>query len=589
MTDLVEGTVSHEHKFDGCMYGLKSQFQDTPKPIKKPWKIVTWGVSFPKLRRKCDRRHEHAECAGRETRATQTYTKWIAKIIMRGIHEHVIKNSPFINIKVKKQWKTIAVDDQWKIDMSRDSENVRSHPIKPVTRTACAIRELDAADCLHERSLLHWYFSRSTSSSSHCDWFLVFIGRLHSGFNNNIAFCGLRPIALLELFESLSTCHFAKETELTAIKMADGAELKDLGRFSNKRIVIAQNILRDLAEGKITARPPPPFRDTRYPAKGALISDDDAHAWIRFGMPPVIVYSAQFANSRFSSEATGASLELAFKILQISQKSEKEASGWNFISKGAKYVKVFASRCSFEEDHIDRLMDNEIFSRLDELWIVLTKGHFPEPFDDRRSAAETELKIAALKQRRRGTPSFSTGPSASSMLAVTRTTEYFVVMDELTKVNPKSPSDNDSYFIKMKQMVDNMMRLLGFSLRYHNKHHPTDEIIIQNVMEDVINFETEQPKGRSAAQNYLLCLLALGTTMERHKTSARGDRNLAKVSAWTDIQTKIVEIFDIPLGILMSHGYNVTIADEGTRYSEKEKRHSCHSQMKDFVTTLTET
>ena len=43
MTDLVEGTVSHEHKFDGCMYGLKSQFQETPKPIKKPWKIVTWG------------------------------------------------------------------------------------------------------------------------------------------------------------------------------------------------------------------------------------------------------------------------------------------------------------------------------------------------------------------------------------------------------------------------------------------------------------------------------------------------------------------------------------------------------------------
>ena len=96
MTDLVEGTVSHEHKFDGCMYGLKSQFQETPKPIKKPWKIVTWGVSFPKLRRRCDRRHDHAECAGRETRITQVYTKWIAKIIMNGINEHVIKNSPFV-------------------------------------------------------------------------------------------------------------------------------------------------------------------------------------------------------------------------------------------------------------------------------------------------------------------------------------------------------------------------------------------------------------------------------------------------------------------------------------------------------------
>ena len=114
MTDLVEGTVSHEHKFDGCMYGLKSQFQETPKPIKKPWKIVTWGVSFPKLRRRCDRRHDHAECAGRETRITQVYTKWIAKIIMNGINEHVIKNSPFVNVKVMKRWKTLAIDDHLK-------------------------------------------------------------------------------------------------------------------------------------------------------------------------------------------------------------------------------------------------------------------------------------------------------------------------------------------------------------------------------------------------------------------------------------------------------------------------------------------
>ena len=591
MTDLVEGTISHEHKFDGCMYGLKSQFQETPKPIKKPWKIVAWGVSFPKLRRKCDRRHDHAECAGRETRATQVYTKWIAKIIMRGINEHVIKNSPFINIKVKKQWKTLAVDDQWKIDMSRDSENVRSHPIKPVTKTACAIRELDAADCLPERSLLHWYFSRSTSSSSRCDWFLTFLWRLHSGFNENLVSRGLRPVLLLELFESLSPCHFARGIELTADTMADGAELKTLGQFSNRRIVIAQTILRDLAAGNITAQPPPPFRDTRYAGSRVLLNDDDANAWIRFGMPPVIVYSARFANSRVSSEASGASLELAYKILQLSQKSDKECSGWDFISKGARYVKVFTSKCSFENDHVAQLMDSEIFSRLDELWIVLTKGHFPEPFDDRRSAAATETKIAAMKQRWRGTPSFSTEPSSSSWLAVTRTAEYFEVMDELTKVNPKSPSDNDNYFAKMKQMVDTQLRLLGFSLRYHNKHHPGDQIILQHVMKDVINFETEQPKGRSAAQNYFLCLclLALGTTIERHKTSARGDGNLAKISAWTSIQEKVTQIFDIPLGILMSHGYNVTIADGGTRCSEKERRHSCHSQIKDFVTTLTET
>ena len=153
---VVEGTVSHEHKIDGCMYGLKSQFQENPKPIKKPWKIVTWGVSFPKLRRKCDHSHIHAECAGRETRITQVYTRRIAKIIMNGINEHVIRNSPFINVKVMKRWHNVNLDDETKRTMSRDSENARSHPIKPVTRSACASREPDAIDDLLERSLSHW-------------------------------------------------------------------------------------------------------------------------------------------------------------------------------------------------------------------------------------------------------------------------------------------------------------------------------------------------------------------------------------------------------------------------------------------------
>ena len=162
-------------------------------------------------------------------------------------------------------------------------------------------------------------------------------------------------------------------------------------------------------------------------------------------------------------------------------------------------------------------------------------------------------------------------------------------MDELAKVNPKSPSDNDNYFATMRQMVETHIKLLGFSLRYHNQHNPQDLIILQDVMRDVVEFETERPKGRSAAQNHFLCLLTLGSTIERHKTSARGDMNLAKLAAWTDIQTSVLEVFDIPQGILIGLGYNVTIADEGARYSEKERRHACHSQLKDFITTMTET
>ena len=538
MTDLVEGTVSHEHKFDGCMYGLKSQFQETPKPIKKPWKIVTWGVSFPKLRRKCDRRHDHAECAGRETRITQVYTKWIAKIIMKGINEHVIKNSPFGNVKVRKHWKIIAPDDDWLSEMSRDSENVRSHPIKLVTTNACAIRGPDAIDLLFERSLLHWYFSRSTSPLTRSSWSSAFLRHLLPGFNDNLLFRDQRSVQLLELIGALSHCYLSIQTEPLKITMTENVDLKSIGQFSNKRITIAQRILKETHEKVITARPPPPFRDTRNTGPRLLSSEDTVNQWIRFGMPPVIVYSAYFANTRYTNEATGEALELAYKILQKSLDSEKECLGWEFVSRGSRFVKVFTSRCPYENNMVGLLMDEDIHSRLDELWVVLTKGHFPEPFDDTHSAAFAEAKIRDMKQLYRGTPSFNTEPGATSWLAVTRTAEYFKVMDELAKVNPRSPSDNESYFATMRQMVETHIKLLGFSLRYHNQSNPHDLIILKDVMRDVVDFETERPKGRSAAQNHFLCLLTLGSTIERHKNCARGDGNYAKVAAWTEIQRR---------------------------------------------------
>ena len=589
MTDLVEGTVSHEHKFDGCMYGLKSQFQETPKPIKKPWKIVTWGVSFPKLHRRCDRRHDHVECAGRETRITQVYTKWIAKIIMNGINDHVIRNSPFVNVKVMKRWKSLAFDEQLKAEMSRDSENVRSHPIKSVATSVCATRELDAIDHSFEQSLLHWCLSRLISTSVLSSRHLSFSCRPLSEFDSDWLLRVLRSVQLFSLIELLS--RDLRSVRLTSVQseMAEANDMNSSGQFSSNRITIAQRVLKGSSEGTIAAKAPPPFRDTRGANHRLLSSEDIANQWIRFGMPPAVVYSAYFANTRYTSEATAEALEVAYKLLQRSQDTEKKCSGWEFISKGSRFVKVFTNRCPYEDATMGLFMDQEIYDRLDELWIVLSKGHFPEPFDDRISAAESEAKIRNMKQRFRGTPSFNTDPSATSWLAVTRTAEYFKVMDELTKVNPKSPSDNDSYLTAVKHMVEIQMRHLGHTLRYHNEQNPSNQIILQDVMKDVIAFETNQPRGRSAAQNHFLCLLALGTTVERHKTSARGDRNLAKIAVLSEVQFSILKAFDIPQGILIGQGYNVSIADEGARYTEKERRHACHSSLKDFTTTMTET
>ena len=81
----------------------------------------------------------------------------------------------------------------------------------------------------------------------------------------------------------------------------------------------------------------------------------------------MVVYSAYFANTRYTNEATSEALELAYKLLQRSQDSEKEYSGWDFIAKGSRFVKVFVNRCPYEDVMMGRFMDKEIYDRLDEL------------------------------------------------------------------------------------------------------------------------------------------------------------------------------------------------------------------------------
>jgi len=87
---MIEETECQINDFDGCCYGLREQFSHPPKYIKKPWRIVSWGINFGEsLSRKCDGRHEHAPCAGRETSSTQVYTSKIVSIILKKVNEDI--------------------------------------------------------------------------------------------------------------------------------------------------------------------------------------------------------------------------------------------------------------------------------------------------------------------------------------------------------------------------------------------------------------------------------------------------------------------------------------------------------------------
>lgn len=148
--------------------------------------------------------------------------------------------------------------------MSRDSENVRSHPIKPVTASACACREPDALDPLLERSLCVWSASGSSTSSA----------------------CVLRTLLSLTEpdLECLPCGH--QPLRLTVKVMAGASELSALGQFANDRIKLEKGILRDVLSGKISSsRPSPPFLETRGFKYHLLVTEDVVNSWIWFGMP----------------------------------------------------------------------------------------------------------------------------------------------------------------------------------------------------------------------------------------------------------------------------------------------------------------
>ena len=143
-----------------------------------------------------------------------------------------------------KRWKALAIDDHSKSEMSRDSENARSHPIKSVTTSVCATRVPDAIDLSFERSLLHWCLSRLTSTLVHSSWQSSFSCQLLSEFDSDWLLRVQRSVQLLTLIELLPRVQRSVQLPSVQSKMAETNDLNSLGQFSSKRITIAQRVLK---------------------------------------------------------------------------------------------------------------------------------------------------------------------------------------------------------------------------------------------------------------------------------------------------------------------------------------------------------
>ena len=99
ITEVREFVVTHDLErvfFDGCAYGLVSRHgANTGRPIKKPWAVCTnCPTLLSKLGRSCPHQpHEHTDCAGADSKASEGYTDPLVQRIHWCFMQHVLLGS----------------------------------------------------------------------------------------------------------------------------------------------------------------------------------------------------------------------------------------------------------------------------------------------------------------------------------------------------------------------------------------------------------------------------------------------------------------------------------------------------------------
>eukprot|EP00435_Cladocopium_sp_Y103_P002071 s7306_g1.t1 len=123
-------------------------------------------------------------------------------------------------------------------------------------------------------------------------------------------------------------------------------------------------------------------------------------------------------------------------------------------------------------------------------------------------------------------------PHPASWLALTRTEDYSKIMREISQIYPGS-EQSDSFYNEITDLVRKEISYLGYAMRFHNMNFPDDKVILQDIMLDFAGSVRDHGKGRSAAQNHLMCVVLLATRLEMMKNKAREHFN----TYWKDFMT----------------------------------------------------
>ena len=378
MRCMIDGTDSHIHDFDGCMYGLTTQFGGHRTPIKKPWRIVSWGVKFD-LHKKCDRRHDHGKCEGRETKVTQTYTKQIVDIILKTVCRHT-------SIRFKK---SLSVTD--------DSCSSCKHDRRSAKKTAVSIAyDIDeiAADLMwlmmshmrgcrvnanldvsgYQKTRYQWATTFTTSlSSCTTEWA---IGNLNVEPRQGVR--DPRAIGKSEVERPRRVRDPIGPVAMSNYSQIIGSAQNDLNDIRSILVTLRDN-------GKHGAIP---AMYKEYDPTISSLPDNTVDRWQAIGISPIAAASACFLGKIPSNRSEVNAITLFLQVLELIKNPEELNQGAKrFLDRCTTYMKTFIQLASRNNRKVLGFCTIECINSLGNMWEYIKNFHVPHPI--RNDAAFT--------------------------------------------------------------------------------------------------------------------------------------------------------------------------------------------------------
>ena len=582
MKSMIDGTQSTVHDFDGCMYGLTSKFKDVGMPIKKPWRVVSWGVHFFDLHEKCDGSHAHGQCAGRETRVTQMYTDQIVRSILRGI-----TNQMLINNVYGKKFRPKVMEEE-------DYPGFRSCPCMIVN---------DHQDELMQKIRLDQLFTNFIKQRGGEKVKLRLI--LHRGT------AGADPDPVQGSWKVKRSCISHRESFLvdpdpSCLSAATAMATSDLVIPSAAKGVNLLKTTLSLVKQKQQERSLPTAFSTYEESNWRGCPERDIDEWIgRVQIAPPIVIALAFVMDRSDRVFVTHAVRLLMKMLmKVVNEGELNSTVTSFIDKGARLCKLVeqAARSTEDGEIMKLLCTEECAVRIDEFWETL-RDHY----SGQNSMITREITVKELRDKIANTSPVSLGslnqtfpPPGSICQQIRMRTNFEDIARRkwerwsFEALKAEAP-DGDEVEKRMNILVGIMYEEsygLGYALRRHNARMASSQgkkIIVQNVLEDWMSMSYNLSLERTAAVVHLQTILMVSKML--HEWLLRFE-NVNQVSHLCKVikmhLDKMKQAIDLRSDIWELGGYNIEKADQGM-FDDVEMRNRTFSCIRDYITTTAST